>query len=548
MKSIAEITTFLQTSLLTELHVVGYTEFAVNQLALDSRTIQQNDGFIAMQGGSQHGLNHLQAVLTKQPGLVISDRVLNQVEQTLINAHNASLTQHCVVLVVDNLADNLGVLAHWFYEQPSKRIKVVGITGTNGKTSTAFYAAQLLEGLGQRTALIGTLGNGLFSDLQTTLNTTPDVVSVHRLLAEFITLGAQWVLMEVSSHALELGRIQQVVFESVALTQITRDHMDFHGSVEHYQRAKQKLFTDYTSKHQILNLNDEIGVTLATSGKLASVFSYACSHREQQAASIPIEVSHADLLCKKLQLKTNGLSFILDTQGQSLEVETPLLGSFNVENILCACAILLASRVAGFAGLSLQRQVANLQSVTGRMQRVKQLSTRPSATVIVDFAHTPDALEQVLLAVKQHLIGDDRLNQSQASVKPSMKATRPGQLWVVFGCGGDRDQGKRPLMAAVTEQIADKVMVTDDNPRFENSQQIRQQIFSGFKKPQAVLQQADRQLAIEEVLVQASPEDIVVIAGKGHELYQDIQGVKTPFSDEQIVLDWLDRPLEQSPE
>lgn len=528
-KTVGQIVDFLQQRLLVDMQLLGNEELLVNELSLDSRQISQGDGFIALQGETQHGLDYLQMLLTKQPGLVISDRALNQAEQDIINRYNASATQLCAVLVVDALTKKLADLAHWFYDQPSERIKVVGITGTNGKTSTAFYTAQLLSGLKQKVALIGTLGNGMFGALQASQNTTPDVVIVHRLLAEFIELGAQWVVMEVSSHALELGRIHKVVFETVALTQVTRDHMDFHGSVEHYHAAKQKLFTDYRSRHQVLNLNDAVGKKLAKSGQLNCIFGYV---RSSPLGQVECDTTQtAELQCTELLLASNGMTLHLKYQGELFIVKVPLLGAFNAENVLCACSIILSSELINADMKAIKELLENLQSVEGRMQ---QVSLSPS--VIVDFAHTPDALEQVLMAVKQHLI-DGAHNQT----------TRPGKLWIIFGCGGDRDQGKRPLMGRIAETIADKVMVTDDNPRFENPQQIRQQIFNGFNQPQTVLKQADRKLAIEEVLISAKPEDIVVIAGKGHEQYQDIQGVKRPFSDEQVVLDWVNHTLEQSP-
>jgi len=318
----------------------------------------------------------------------------------------------------------------------------------------------------------------------------------------------------------------------VALTQISRDHMDFHGSVEHYQAAKQKLFTDYYSKYQVLNLNDAVGQSLAKSAQLSGLFGYSRSLPFKQIEVDPNQaIIYAELQCTKLQLGPNGMTLSLRYQGEFFVVKVPLLGVFNAENVLCACSIILSNEHLNADMHKIKELLENLHSVEGRMQQVSL-----SPNVIVDFAHTPDALEQVLVAVKQHLI-DGGLNQS----------TRPGKLWVVFGCGGDRDQGKRPLMGRVAESISDKVMVTDDNPRFENPQQIRQQIFNGFKQPQSVLQQADRKLAIKQVLASAKPEDIVVIAGKGHERYQDIQGVKSPFSDEQVVLDWVSFTQEKPP-
>lgn len=616
-KTVGQIREFLHSKQVASLSFVEdvkeNSERVIHQLSLDSRHVSFDDGFIALQGERHHGLDFLAVVLQKQPGLVISDRALNPSEQAILDAHNTDKAHnhdtHCTVWILEELSEKssglLAAIAHWFYNQPSQRIKVIGITGTNGKTSTAFYTAQLLAGLNQTVALIGTLGNGLLGALRGTQNTTPDVVTVHRLLAEFIALGADCVVMEVSSHALTLGRIDQVEFEVVALTQVTRDHLDFHGTVAHYQAAKQILFTDIKSHHQVLNLNDPIGQQLAASGRLTSMFGYAMSDVGSEGHSTKHSITHknheihnldslAKLQCTQLSLLPNGLQLTLRVQGSlsetvsgslsapllesvldvdvEVEVEVSLLGRFNVENVLCACSIVLLVLEAKDAEnpskhtdssidldcfQSLQPLLAELESVEGRMQRV-----HPSPTVIVDFAHTADALEQVLLAVKQHLTGEGK--QSDANLQLNVSAlkkpvkftgtTRPGgfkefdsheypertgRLWLVFGCGGDRDQGKRPLMAEVAERIADKVMLTDDNPRFENPQQIRAQILRGFKQPERVLQQADRQLAIEQVLMNAQPEDIVVIAGKGHERYQDIQGVKTDFCDQQIVQAWF---------
>lgn len=480
----------------------------IQNLALDSRVINAGDAFVAIQGEQQHGLDHLGSVLDKQPGLVISDRSLTAQEQQLLDKR----AYQCPVVIVNSLKSLLGEFAHWFYDQPSEHIKVVGITGTNGKTSTAFYTAQLLESIGQKTALIGTLGNGLFGALKTSFNTTPDVVQVHRLLAEFIRQGAQWVVMEVSSHALELGRIKKMTFETVALTQVTRDHIDFHGSVGAYQEAKQKLFTDYRSNHQVVNLEDRVGQQLYATAHLSNVWSYGVF--DNPSSSKTIDTEQINLVCEALQLQSNGMALGLRYKEGLHQIKVPLMGRFNAENVLCALSILLSS---GFEWSAILKPLAELQSVEGRMQQVSQ-----SPTVIIDFAHTPDALEQVLTAVKQHLA---------ASVS--------GALWVVFGCGGDRDQGKRPLMAKISERLADKVVLTNDNPRFEAPEDIIQQVMQGFESPETVQVELDRQVAIEKTLACASEQDIVVIAGKGHEAYQEVRGIKIPFSDRAVVQAWL---------
>lgn len=491
----------------------------VNDLSVDSRKITQNDLFIALQGEQQHGLDFLEAVLKKQPGLVISDRALNTTEQALLSENHGYMDKP-EIWVVKNIKDFLGDFAAWFYDQPSQLLKVVGITGTNGKTSSAFFTAQLLQSLGQKVALMGTLGNGPVDDLQKSVNTTPDSVSVHRLLSEFVAKGMQWVVMEVSSHALCLGRIQGVNFQTVALTQVTRDHMDFHGTVEAYSQAKAKLFSDYSSKNQVLNLADGVGFDLCNraANKLQNENIW-CYLVDSENVSLDSQ-AFAKLSVQTMQLNAQGISFsaqLFDQTTQSLQiteqVNLPLMGVFNLENVFCALSILL---VNGIDWSQLKTHLNKIQSVAGRMQVLAK-----SPTVILDFAHTPDALEQVLKAVKLHL------------------ADSQGQLKVVFGCGGNRDQGKRPIMGEIAEQYADRVVLTSDNPRDEEPQTIVDEIVQGLEQPEKVQIELDRKAAIEKALQQASRQDIVVIAGKGHEDYQEIRGVRTPFSDALVVEQWL---------
>ncbi|HHS99566.1 MAG TPA: UDP-N-acetylmuramoyl-L-alanyl-D-glutamate--2,6-diaminopimelate ligase [Thiomicrospira sp.] len=492
------------------------TDKTVSNLTLDSRKVECADVFIAIQGEQRHGLEFLESVLSKQPGLIIADRALTEAETELVENSQFDV----VVWVIESITDKLGEFAAWFYDQPSQKLKVVGITGTNGKTSTAFYTAQLLAHLGQKVALIGTLGNGPLDDLQKTNNTTPESVQVHRLLHEFLQQGMQWVIMEVSSHGLCLGRIQGVNFETVALTQVTRDHMDFHGTIEAYQQAKTRLFYEYPAKHKVLNVSDSIGVEisqmLATTKETddgRGLWFY------QPNKNSPKSFIQANLTCENVDLTSQGIACeftIMSAEKGALKtekVDIPLMGIFNLENVMCALSILLSS---DFTWQKIKPGLVNLTSVAGRMQ---VLATSP--TIILDFAHTPDALQQVLQAVKIHLAYSD------------------GKLITVFGCGGNRDQGKRPLMAAIAESLADKIMVTNDNPRDESAEQIVNEIKTGFVAPQKAFYELDRECAIKSVLDKTQAEDIVVIAGKGHEDYQEIAGVKYPYSDKAVVVDWL---------
>lgn len=496
----------------------------LNQLSQDSRTVAMNDVFVALQGHNTHGLEHLKSVLCKQPGLVITDRALSDEESEWLESIDFDLE----VWVIERLAERLGEFADWFYGHPSQRIKVVGITGTNGKTSTAFYTAQLLHAQGETVALMGTLGNGLLGALTPSANTTPDAITVHRLLAEFIEQGAGWVIMEVSSHALVLHRVKAVQFATVALTQVTRDHLDFHQTQAAYHSAKKLLFTDYVTQHYVVNADDPLG-----QGLLATALATPLEPPKTRLAysALPGERASAaaELRCTHCVLSVQGLHVTLQWRTQPpATVLIPLLGAFNLENVLCALAILLTN---GFAWSSLITALPHLTPVAGRMQRVAQ-----QPLVLVDFAHTPDALQQLLKSVKGHLAVPEKA--AQFFERASGESPK---LWLVFGCGGDRDAGKRPLMAKIAEEMADRVILTNDNPRFESPETIVAQIRQGFIYLERVVIELNRQRAIEQALQLAKPNDMVVIAGKGHEAYQDIKGVKIPFSDAQVALDFLAR-------
>lgn len=473
-------------------------ELELLDLFLDSRQVTTNSVFIAIQGYQSHGKQFIAKAISQGASLVIIDVVITDEVVSFV-------TKTTAILYVPDLAKRLGAFASWFYNSPSQRIKVVGITGTNGKTSTAFYTAQLLQNMGEKVALMGTLGNGLLGEDQgeleessnTATNTTSDVVSLNRCLNEFITKGASWCVMEVSSHAIVLQRIAGLHFTTVALTQVTRDHLDFHGSIAAYHAAKRQLFLEYPSQSTVINLDDKQGRLIQEKTATTNLLSYG------------IENSKASLNASELQFYDAGVKFLVSYQHEKMLLDSPLMASFNVENLLCALSILL---VNGKPLSSLQQGVVSLKPVAGRIEKI-QHNSNVLPTVIIDYAHTPDALESVLQAMKEHI--------------------KTGKLTLVFGCGGDRDKTKRPLMGKIAEKYADKVVITNDNPRTESAEQIVENISVGMMKPCEVI--LDRKQAIECALQQAKSVDIVLIAGKGHEDYQELNGVRIPFSDKKVV-------------
>ncbi|MBO1923674.1 UDP-N-acetylmuramoyl-L-alanyl-D-glutamate--2,6-diaminopimelate ligase [Thiomicrorhabdus sp. 6S3-12] len=541
MKSLGELSVYLQRKMSLEQFIHSHEDVSkagqtleLRSLTNDSRQVERGTVFVAVQGQRSHGLDYLPQVVEKGAAVVLADRLPSESERQL-----------CAQLQVDfiycaALKDELAGLADWFYDSPSSKLRVIGVTGTNGKTSTAFYCAQMLQSLDVKVGVIGTLGYGVFGQLHKGRNTTPDVLQVHRLLAQFVAQGVHYVVMEVSSHAIELGRIDKVRFATLALTQVSSDHLDFHGSQEAYEAAKVKLFHDFPAEHKILNLNDAVGQSLVNRSHPYCIRQHDCVFWGYQLkhAELEDEVQPKEWLnlCVNLgidlQLTPQGMTFILLHAQRKLPIHVPLLGAFNAENLLCALSCVMAN---GFEPDEVVEAARTVESVEGRMQIVHQ---RP--TVVVDFAHTHDALEKLLESVRQH-----QQEASDAQKDPFYidKSVHEGRVWVVFGCGGDRDQKKRPLMGAVAERFADKVIVTSDNPRNEEPEKIIEQVLKGMQSPQDVEVIVDRQQAIEVALQQASGEqrenNLVVIAGKGHEDYQEIAGKRYPFHDASVVRKWF---------
>ena len=401
------------------------------------------------------------------------------------------------VLWIGDLAARVGALAARWYGEPSRALTVIGVTGTNGKTSTVQLLAQAFERLGRRAATIGTLGAGLHGQLDAGERTTPDAIAVHGLLAAFRDAGASHVAMEVSSHALEQGRVNAVDFDLALFTNLTRDHLDYHGSMAAYGAAKAKLFAWPGLRAAVINIDDGFGRALAP--RLPPGV---------RCLTTGIGSTDADVRADAIRGSDAGLAFELHTPWGEAEIRSALLGRFNVANLLGVAAALGALGVRFDA---LRDALAALVPVPGRMSR---LGGGSAPLVVVDYAHTPDALEQALTVLRAHC---------------------RGTLICVFGCGGERDAGKRPEMGAIAARLADRAIVTDDNPRGEDGDAIVAAIRSGMPDGAAVSVQRDRAAAIAAAVASARSGDVVLIAGKGHEPYQEFAGMRRPFDDRAVA-------------
>ena len=479
------------------------SEFANNPivgLALNSRDIKEGYVFIALAGSKQHGMAYVDQAINNGTCAIIYDPAGN----------GSSLAEHIThipMIAVDELTEKIGYMAARFYKNPSKQMNVIGITGTNGKTSCSQFLSQMLDDCG----IIGTLGWGELNNLQKTHNTTPDALEIQRILAELLNAQKKVVAMEVSSHGLDQGRINGVAFKGAIYTNISRDHLDYHGTMEAYLQAKLLLLNTPGLAFVVVNLDDEFSnQIIAAVPENVEIWGHSVKGKKRLGCS-----------CTSAEniLNTNeGIEFDLNSLGNKHRIKIPLYGDFNVENVLTVFTAMLAMQVTEAKAI---KRLGFIKPIVGRMER---FGGDGNPLIFVDYAHTPDALHKVLSSAKKHC--------TQA-------------LWVVFGCGGDRDKGKRSQMGRIATQWADHVIITDDNPRFENSLDIISEILAGCQdiKCQVTSRKVeviqDRTQAIQNVLVRASTKDCIVIAGKGHELYQEINGIRLNFSDSQVIKDAL---------
>lgn len=487
----------------------------LNQMVLDSRQVEVCDVFIALKGHKIDGRDFIPQAIEQGANLVLSEAESDQVEIELdskFGKFNADRTA-CKIISVPNLPKILSELANAFYDEPSTKLTLVGVTGTNGKTTTAQLLAQWHNLVGGKSGVMGTIGNGLYGQTQEAPNTTGSAVEVQHNLAKFVEQGADFCAMEVSSHGLVQHRVDSLDFDVAIFTNLSRDHLDYHKTMEEYAQAKYRLFSELKTKHQVINVDDETGRSWIAN--LANAVAVSSDPTKQITQEKWVQAKH-------IEYTLQGVTIEFDSSWGNGSVESHLIGAFNVSNLLVALASLL---VLGHDLGKLIETAPQLTGVSGRMESVTsdQMSEdeeqeKQKPMVIVDYAHTPDALEKALDAARLHC---------------------EGELWCIFGCGGDRDSGKRPLMARIAEQNADKVIVTDDNPRTEDPDVIFDDIMKGFKKPKAVETMHIRQYAIESAITQADAKDVILIAGKGHEDYQIIGTKKYHFSDQEWAKKFL---------
>lgn len=467
-------------------------EQTVTGIKLDSRQVTNGDLFVAVQGYQSDGRDFIEQAIVAGAHAVLAEADVEEVRNR----------QGVPIIAVPQLRNHLSAIAGRFFGHPSHAMKVIGVTGTNGKTSVTHILAQLLAQLGETAGVIGTTGSGLIGRLLPEQHTTPDAVAVQQRLATLKAEGATAVAMEVSSHALVQRRVEALQFSAAAATNISRDHLDYHGTMAAYSEAKLRLFTELNPQHAVLNADD------------ATLRGWQL---ELQAAEVPVqtfslEAATAQWRAAEIEFEDHGTRFTLHTQAQQYAVQSPLLGQFNVYNVLTALSTLAT---LGYDLVAATRAVAKLQPVPGRMETFFS-DGQPLA--VVDYAHTPDALQQVLQALRRHC---------------------RGQLWCVFGCGGDRDRGKRPQMGRVAAELADRVVVTDDNPRTEDAEHIIADILTGMVRRDHVEVKPGREAAVLATLAAAGPQDVVLLAGKGHEDYQVIGRQRVPYNEREVVAGFM---------
>jgi UDP-N-acetylmuramoyl-L-alanyl-D-glutamate--2,6-diaminopimelate ligase len=460
----------------------------ITGIASDSRQLKSGDLFLACSGERSHGLDYVDGAVSAGVAAIAWDSATASAPENDIGIP---------MIAVPGLAQHLGEIANRFYDAPSRTVHVAGVTGTNGKTTVAWLISQCAEALGQHCGYVGTLGAGTGEIDAGEVMTTPGAVELLGHLADFRDAGAAWAAIEVSSHALAQNRVDGIEFDTVLFTNLSRDHLDYHGDMRSYAEAKAKLFLDCTAKHRIINLDSEFGAQLAD----------RCSQNVVTVSTNFDRIANGRpyVFVRSVVAKDNGTRVRVSSSWGDGEFMLPIPGDFNVANAVIVLALLLTQGVALEQACDV---LATVSAPPGRMQRVAAADKLPS--VYIDYAHSPEAIEVALRALRVHC---------------------KGELWCVFGCGGDRDSGKRPMMGKAAQRLTDHVVITNDNPRTESPAAIIEQIVAGLTDADAATVIEDRAAAIGWALSEAAPEDTVLIAGKGHENYQLIGTERLDFSD-----------------
>ena len=488
-------------------------QLEVTAITADSRQVVSGSLFLACPGLSVDGRQFVSQALAAGAAVVVAEAV--GLDQEYLSKELATESK---VIPVADLAQQLSAIAARFYGEPAEQLQLTGITGTNGKTTCSQLLAQLQQrlfvgdGKKQNAGFIGTLGYGLVgAELVETGMTTPDAINTQQILAELRNGNAATVAMEVSSHSLEQGRVAALPFHTAIFTNLSRDHLDYHGDMASYLAAKALLFKQPGLKLAVLNGDDKASATIAQQlPESVTCYRYA------------IDNSAADVVATEVVFNEQGIRAKLKTPWGEGELQSPLLARFNLSNLL---AVVTAACGQSWPLNQVLAQLPELAAVPGRMQLLTSSAVNALPAVVVDYAHTPDALEKALNALRGHC---------------------RGLLWCVFGCGGDRDSGKRPQMGEVAARLADCPVVTSDNPRSENPDQIILDILDGMPDNAPVRVAPDRATAIAEAIACAADDDCVLIAGKGHETYQEINGERLPFSDVEKAIEVLQqRALKQ---
>jgi len=469
---------------------VNSPSIKINNLVLDSREAQAGDAFIAIKGHELDGGKFILSALNKGAVLVLADS----------ECHIDSDIEPSKLIRINQLSKKLAKLSASFYENPSQNLQLVGVTGTNGKSTISSMIANLIAACEKNTAVIGTLGWGGFEDLKPLNNTTPSSVDLQRMLSSLKQDNTDLVAMEVSSHGLSQGRVDECIFSASVFSNLSRDHLDYHGDMASYAQAKLQLFTQYQANLNVFNLDDSVTKNWLETHKFKNTVLFGKGDK-------PLS-EHQYVLFSEVQCTADGIKakFITswDEPNVENEVSCPLFGEFNLYNLAAAFSVALG---LGYPIKQIFAAANNLKPVAGRMQPFSGLN---KPTCIVDYAHTPEALELALQALQHHV---------------------PGGVTCVFGCGGDRDKGKRALMAQAAQKYSNKIVVTSDNPRTENPGDIIDDVLLGFLNKGNVQVEADRGKAITLAVSQASKNEVVLIAGKGHEDYQIIGDKIINFCD-----------------